>query len=67
MPLPTQNFQWENEPGNVWQAVQYSSKEWFDEIMGYVFEVDLIIPEGLHVTLDDLPLAPEKSLSESIR
>jgi hypothetical protein len=61
MPLPTRNFQWENEPGKIWQAVQYSSKEWFDEIMGYVFEVDLTIPEGLHDALDDLPLAPEKS------
>jgi uncharacterized C2H2 Zn-finger protein len=61
MPLPKSDFQWEIEAEKTWQQVQQSTTPWYDDTRGYVFEVDILIPEHLHEEFDDLPLAPEKA------
>lgn len=60
MPLPQKNFVWIEEQENLKDLLcRLPYMKWKKMKRGYVFEVDLEIPDHLHDLLDDLPLAPE--------
>ena len=60
MKLPQKNFTWVDdtrEQNDILESLPKISA--LEDEIGYVFEVDLIIPSSIHDLVDDLPLAPE--------
>ena len=56
LPLPVGDYRWLGQAEI--DGLDLSSMV-VDQPVGYVYEVDLVIPDELHEKLDDLPLAPE--------
>ena len=63
-PLPYEGFKWNNNKFTVEQIMNNPAILNEDGNNGYMLEVDLEYPEGLHDEHNDLPLAPENKLIE---
>ena len=60
MPLPQRDFEWVEEETERHHLIQQLPSIDVRGSIGFVAEVDLVIPDHLHDVVDDLPLAPEK-------
>lgn len=58
--LPTGNYNWEN--ANEWDVEKVMKI--IESKIGFIFDVDLNVPEELHDYFNDYPLAPESRLGE---
>jgi hypothetical protein len=61
-PLPTGNYKWENPNDFDVETIKISLER--SNPTGYIFDVDLDVPEDLHDYFNDYPLAPESRLGE---
>ena len=58
MPLPQRDFAWVEDGEKVLAALPTMD---VNGSIGYVLEVDLVIPASIHDLVDDLPQAPERA------
>jgi len=62
-PLPYSNFKWINDPTRLeYLIANIQDFDFEKDCVGYVFEVDVYIPDELHDTLDQLPLFPSHEI-----